>query len=137
MPFAQDATADIQPVKKQTKRTTTKKASTAPVPITTATATETSIDMASVEENNIQIQIQTQAQPDVGQPEECVKKRGRKPQGGKIIKKTKATEQPEEIRSNVILHLKCFIKDLETDVLSDTSNIWLICRLNMINEHKN
>ncbi len=39
-------------------------------------------------------------------------KKGRKPKGGKIIDTTDATFQPEPESSNIILHLKCFKKDL-------------------------
>jgi len=41
------------------------------------------------------------------------KKRGRKPKGGKIIQQTQFTNLPEEIKPNVILHLKCSTKDLQ------------------------
>jgi hypothetical protein len=42
-----------------------------------------------------------------------VKKRGRKPKGGKIIVQNLQTNSQKETRQNVILHLKCSIKDLE------------------------
>ena len=41
------------------------------------------------------------------------KKRGRKPKGGKIIVQTTPITAQKETRQNVILHLKCSIKDLE------------------------
>ena len=41
------------------------------------------------------------------------KKRGRKPKGGKIIQQVEATVVDTEIKQNVILHLKCSMKDLE------------------------
>ena len=40
------------------------------------------------------------------------KKRGRKPKGGKIITKKEEKAPPVNTKPNVILHLKCFIKDL-------------------------
>lgn len=40
------------------------------------------------------------------------KKRGRKPKGGKIIQQIEATIVEAEIKPNVILHLKCSMKDL-------------------------
>lgn len=96
------------------KRTTTPDAKDDPSTASGTTSEVLSIDLSTLNENNVSLQ---------SQPEECVKKRGRKPQGGKIIKKPKSTEQPEEVRSNVILHLKCFIKDLENDLLEDNCNI--------------
>ena len=46
--------------------------------------------------------------------EKIPKKRGRKPKGGKII--TNETKEPvnQEIKSNIILHLKCTLNDIET-----------------------
>jgi len=55
--------------------------------------------------------------------DDCVKKRGRKPNGGKIIKKQKQQEKNDEIRPSVILHLKCFVKDLDYNNLIDMTNI--------------
>ena len=52
-----------------------------------------------------------------------VKKRGRKPKGGKLIsKKEEAIEKPNQI-ANVILHLKCSMQDL-TDHNSKISKIF-------------
>jgi hypothetical protein len=44
-----------------------------------------------------------------------IKKRGRKPKGGKIIQQIMATEKKEEDKPNVILHLKCFLRDLQNN----------------------
>lgn len=52
---------------------------------------------------------------------QVVKKRGRKPKGGKIVKQNINFQNINETRPNVILHLKCFIKDLEIN--SDKSKI--------------
>ena len=41
-----------------------------------------------------------------------IKKRGRKPKGGKIIQQIIPTNINKETKSNVILHLKCSLKDL-------------------------
>ena len=41
-----------------------------------------------------------------------VKKRGRKPKGGKIIKQQQIQEVDKVIKPNIILHLKCSLKDL-------------------------
>ena len=47
------------------------------------------------------------------------KKRGRKPKGGKIIQQIVSNENNNEIKPNVILHLKCSIKDLYTNILCE------------------
>jgi hypothetical protein len=43
------------------------------------------------------------------------KKRGRKPKGGKIIQQTLQTIVQKECKPNIILHLKCSLKDLTSD----------------------
>ena len=43
------------------------------------------------------------------------KKRGRKPKGGKIIQQVVNNEPQKEEKPNVILHLKCAMKDLQTN----------------------
>ena len=40
------------------------------------------------------------------------KKRGRKPKGGKIIQQVISNDNDKEIKTNIILHLKCSLKDL-------------------------
>lgn len=48
------------------------------------------------------------------------KKRGRKPKGGKIIQQSSVCNIIKTPKPNIILHLKCFMKDLqESNVLSD------------------
>jgi hypothetical protein len=46
-----------------------------------------------------------------------IKKRGRKPKGGKIIQQVLNLSNNKESKPNVILHLKCFFKDLQTNTL--------------------
>jgi len=46
------------------------------------------------------------------QEETVCKKRGRKPKGGKIISQQAAPEIVNTIKPNIILHLKCSVKDL-------------------------
>jgi len=48
------------------------------------------------------------------------KRRGRKPKGGKIVQNSTLGEDDVKSEPNVILHLKCSLKDLDTDT---TSNI--------------
>lgn len=43
------------------------------------------------------------------------KKRGRKPKGGKIIQQKTNNNSDKNIVPNIILHLKCSLKDIETD----------------------
>ena len=50
------------------------------------------------------------------------KKRGRKPKGGKIIQQVISINNNNKIKPNIILHLKCFLKDLQDSKLF-TSNI--------------
>jgi hypothetical protein len=47
------------------------------------------------------------------------KKRGRKPKGGKIIQQITPIDNNKEIKSNVILHLKCSLKDLQSKSLEN------------------
>ena len=44
-----------------------------------------------------------------------VKKRGRKPKGGKIIQQMVQLNNDKEVKPNVILHLKCCLKDLQSN----------------------
>lgn len=53
------------------------------------------------------------AQAETAPDEPIFKKRGRKPKGGKILTQTSTTNVTKEVKPNIILHLKCFIKDLE------------------------
>ena len=48
------------------------------------------------------------------------KKRGRKPKGGKIIQQITPINGNKESKPNVILHLKCSLKDLQTNLTYDT-----------------
>ena len=46
------------------------------------------------------------------------KKRGRKPKGGKIIQQIVPLNNNKETKPNVILHLKCFLKDLHNNSIA-------------------
>lgn len=48
------------------------------------------------------------------------KKRGRKPKGGKIIQQIVPVTNAKEPKPNVILHLKCSIKDLQSNLMPDS-----------------
>lgn len=131
MVITQEAEAVVEmPAKKQTRKTPAKKKTTTTAaadeikpeslpPTNTISPAIQTIDLCILNETNVPIEESTP----VATTEECVKKRGRKPQGGKIIKKTKSTEHQEEVRSNVILHLKCFIKDLDNSMLDDVCTV--------------
>lgn len=67
------------------------------------------------EEQNIIIE-QIEVVNDIIEPNIVVaKKRGRKPKGGKIIREIVASADNKENKPNVILHLKCSLKDLQTN----------------------
>ena len=51
-----------------------------------------------------------------------IKKRGRKPKGGKIIAQISPLSEFKETKPNVILHLKCSIKDLQNNVFNNNIN---------------
>jgi hypothetical protein len=51
---------------------------------------------------------------------QVAKKRGRKPKGGKIILQSNAGFGSKTPKPNIILHLKCFMKDLSDNVLSNS-----------------
>jgi hypothetical protein len=59
---------------------------------------------------NIQISLQDGTQPPLE-----VKKRGRKPKGGKLIAKDNTVTNSVPVPTNVILHLKCSLKDIENE----------------------
>ena len=66
---------------------------------------------------NIQLEVQDTA------PVTEVKKRGRKPKGGKLITKDTRNKPSAPVPTNVILHLKCSLKDIEDDVILNKNNL--------------
>ena len=50
------------------------------------------------------------------------KKRGRKPKGGKIIQQILFSENNIPVKSNVILHLKCFLRDIQNNNIQNIEN---------------
>jgi hypothetical protein len=50
------------------------------------------------------------------------KKRGRKPKGGKIIQQIVASTSIKESKPNIILHLKCSLKDLQNNLIENNIN---------------
>jgi len=69
--------------------------------------TETNEIIETNETNNIDGHIQKPG----------AKKRGRKPKGGKIIQQTINLNNNKDLKPNIILHLKCSLKDLQTNTL--------------------
>ena len=67
------------------------------------------------EEENIQIQIEP--------PQPEVKKRGRKPKGGKLIVKDNKESNEPPVPTNVILHLKCSLKDVNNNQITSENNL--------------
>ena len=79
------------------------------------------LDVSEIEnnlddENNISQLINTELTNIITLSEEpkIAKKRGRKPKGGKIIQHITTNIEQKDEKSNVILHLKCSMKDLQT-----------------------
>lgn len=68
------------------------------------------------EPENIQFELQESA------PQPEVKKRGRKPKGGKLISKNTSEKDIAPVKTNVILHLKCFLSDLQNNDINNISN---------------
>lgn len=52
---------------------------------------------------------------------QVAKKRGRKPKGGKIIEQIVPLTLVKEVKPNIILHLKCSLKDLQADTLNSST----------------
>ena len=83
-----------------------------------------SMSNATIDENiilsqNEEISIETN---EVQEVNVVIKKRGRKPKGGKIIQQTSNLSDFKETKPNVILHLKCSLKDLQTNLLDNIIN---------------
>ena len=63
-------------------------------------------------ENEIFLNVDNTDEPKPG-----AKKRGRKPKGGKIIQQIVPLNNNKETKPNIILHLKCSLKDLQTNTV--------------------
>jgi hypothetical protein len=71
----------------------------------------------TIEENNLN--NNSLVDESQGSVKPVAKKRGRKPKGGKIIQQTKPLISNIESKPNVILHLKCSMKDLQNNSSGD------------------
>ena len=72
-------------------------------------------DLNDLNDLNESIALNTESSED----KPVTKKRGRKPKGGKIIQQVVPLNINKETRPNVILHLKCSLKDLHQNALID------------------
>jgi hypothetical protein len=59
----------------------------------------------------------------------ALKKRGRKPKGGKIIQQSLSVNNNKETKPNVILHLKCSLKDFPLMVKPSSITILVSCKV--------
>ena len=71
-------------------------------------------------ENNVLVVLQSEPNLLNDEQKPISKKRGRKPKGGKIIQQVISNNNVKEDKPNIILHLKCSMKDLLTSNQSDT-----------------
>jgi hypothetical protein len=62
--------------------------------------------------DNANDNLEDEDEPVVKSGKQALKKRGRKPKGGKIIQQSMIVDSPKNDKPNVILHLKCSMKDL-------------------------
>lgn len=87
---------------------------------------DTVISVDTTTNNSVDITIDTDTDINLDTPstpiQPIIKKRGRKPKGGKIVQQLITTNNVHEPKSSVILHLKCSLKDLENNMFK-TANI--------------
>ena len=59
---------------------------------------------------------------DINTTKTVAKKRGRKPKGGKIVQQVSSIIPLKETKPNIILHLKCHLKDLQINTINNDVN---------------
>tara|TARA_B100000886_G_scaffold71038_2_gene45200 strand:+ start:17858 stop:18796 length:939 start_codon:yes stop_codon:yes gene_type:complete len=64
-----------------------------------------------------QVEVDNLVEPEV----KVQKKRGRKPKGGKIVSNVKSIDSDNFVKTNVVLHLKCSLDDLNNEQSDDSS----------------
>ena len=64
-------------------------------------------------EENVQIVVEEEKEEKEKEETPLLKKRGRKPKGGKLINKNMIETEQQVMSTNVILHLKCSLKDMK------------------------
>jgi hypothetical protein len=84
----------------------------------TCSIQEISENNENVEEENVEVEVEGENETtnDIIQKPPA-KKRGRKPKGGKIIQQIVNLNNNKDLKPNIILHLKCSLKDLQTNTL--------------------
>ena len=83
--------------------------------------TEVETDVQAEVEPDVKTEVETEVQADADVEAEIPKKRGRKPKGGKIIQQVVAVNDNKESKPNVILHLKCSLKDILCSATSQSN----------------
>ena len=76
-------------------------------------------DMDAADETNTNLVLSSETPQEEQKP--GGKKRGRKPKGGKIIQQVVPLNNNKESKPNIILHLKCSLKDLQTNTFMSTN----------------
>ena len=76
-------------------------------------------DMDAADETNTNLVLSSETPHEEQKP--GGKKRGRKPKGGKIIQQVVPLNNNKESKPNIILHLKCSLKDLQTNTFMSTN----------------
>jgi hypothetical protein len=71
--------------------------------------------------NNVENNFSNVDESNTEEQKTCAKKRGRKPKGGKIIQQVVTMNNNKDEKPNIILHLKCSLKDLNTNNLFSNS----------------
>ena len=114
------ASLNMQPIisnKDTSNDTTTINLSVNELNTQTITEVENVYENVLDEPENSNNQIVIISNPSVCNPSDeqkpTIKKRGRKPKGGKIIQQVVSNETISEDKPNIILHLKCSMKDLQ------------------------
>ena len=79
-------------------------------------------EIEELKDENSLINLNADENHEIQQVKTVAKKRGRKPKGGKIIQQISNAVNVKETKSNVILHLKCHLKDLNNNIISNNVN---------------
>lgn len=104
--------------KKDTEQNAVKEKDNISVVYEEANTEEENIDITNVIDSTNQLLSPNIDIANIDEPaKHSGKKRGRKPKGGKIIPQMIAMNNLKESKPNVILHLKCSLKDLNSNIL--------------------
>jgi len=91
------------------------------VSASTSSSSSSSIDASIINHDNSNDEVIDQTTNTETKPP--LKKRGRKPKGGKIIHNVVIDNSNKIEKPNIILHLKCFLKDLDNHIENNFDNI--------------